>query len=120
MSRGRHCLSLTMDPLETNAPQLPPSYEPIDSRKLLFFYMVACCGSIGEAARRLYLTRSALSHALRNLELELDCELFHRSERKVTLTSAGERFVPIARRILEAMDSARSSLLREGVGPATV
>ena len=93
----------------------PPHYDPIDSRKLLFFYMIASCGSIGEAARRLHLTRSALSHAVRTLELELGCDLFHRSDRKIILTEIGERLMPVASHILEEMQNARQSLFRDSV-----
>jgi len=49
-------------------------------------------------------------NALRTLEAELGCELFSRSERKLSLTSAGLKFLPHARTILEQMQTARRSL----------
>ena len=83
---------------------------PIDSRRLLMFCVVAEVGTVAEAARRLCLTRSALSHALKTLEGDLGCTLFDRRERSIAITEAGRRLLPQGRRILEAMNLARASL----------
>jgi len=85
-------------------------FNPIESHRLHIFHAVAQTGCVAEAARQMCLTRSALSHALRTLEAELGCELFSRSERKLSLTSAGLKFLPHARTILEQMQTARRSL----------
>lgn len=85
-------------------------FNPIESHRLHIFHAVAQTGCVAEAARQMCLTRSALSHALRTLESELGCELFSRSERKLSLTSAGIKFLPHARTILEQMQTARQSL----------
>ncbi|MBR6572855.1 MAG: LysR family transcriptional regulator [Clostridia bacterium] len=55
-------------------------------------------GSITGAAQTLYINQSSLSTRLRNLEKELGQELFYRSKgnRKLSLTPAGERFLPLA------------------------
>ena len=92
------------DPLE------PGTFVPIESHRLLVFHAVAETGTIAQAARKMCLTRSALSHALRTFEEELGCELFRRQDRKMTLTAAGQRLLPQARSILEAMHAARRSL----------
>ena len=84
--------------------------ETVDSHKLQIFYIVASCGSIGDAARRMHLTRSALSHALKSLELDLGCELFLRADRKLTLTSCGQQLLPMAASILSQMADLRSRL----------
>lgn len=86
------------------------NYTPIESHRLHVFYAVAEAGSVAEAARQLCLTRSALSHALKSLEDDLGCELFHRSARNLVISDAGRRLLPQARQILEAMELARSSL----------
>lgn len=88
----------------------PMTYNPIESHRLHIFHAVAQTGCVAEAARQMCLTRSALSHALRTLESELGCELFSRSERKLSLTSAGIKFLPHARTILDQMQTARRSL----------
>jgi len=88
----------------------PMTYNPIESHRLHIFHAMAQTGCVAEAARQMCLTRSALSHALRTLESELGCELFSRSERKLSLTSAGIKFLPHARTILDQMQTARRSL----------
>ncbi len=88
----------------------PAAYMPIESHRLHVFHAVAANGSIAEAARRMCLTRSALSHALRTLEDELGCDLFSRSEKRITLTAAGLRLLPHARAILDEMARARLSV----------
>ena len=89
------------------------TFNPIESHRLHIFHAVAQTGCVAEAARQMCLTRSALSHALRTLESELGCELFSRSERKLALTSAGIKFLPHARTILEQMQTARRNSLRD-------
>jgi DNA-binding transcriptional LysR family regulator len=86
------------------------AYVPIESHRLHVFYAVAEAGSVAQAARLLCLTRSALSHALKSLEEDLGCMLFHRSARNLVISDAGKRLLPQARQILEAMQMARSSL----------
>ena len=86
------------------------SFVPIESHRLLVFHAVAETGTIAEAARKMCLTRSALSHALRTFEDDLGCTLFWRQDRKMTLTAAGERLLPQARSILQAMQDARRSI----------
>ncbi len=81
--------------------------DTVDSHKLHIFYLVACCGSIGDAARRMHLTRSALSHAIRSLERDLGCELFHRVDRSVTLSENGRRMLPMTEGILRKMAQLR-------------
>jgi len=90
---------------------VPTVFDPIESHRLHIFHAVAEMGSVAQAARQLCLTRSALSHALRTLEADLGCDLFLRQDRKMALTAAGQRFLPHARAILEAMEVARRSLL---------
>jgi DNA-binding transcriptional LysR family regulator len=58
----------------------------------------------GRAAEGLFITQSALSQHIRNLERELRCQLFDRSSRRVTLTPAGEVFVAGARALLQGSD----------------
>ena len=59
-------------------------------RQLRYFLAVAERGSVSAAALDLHLSQSALSEALRKLEVELGVELLERSSRGVALTPAGE------------------------------
>lgn len=82
----------------------------IDSRKLLAFDTLARVGSFTEAARELHLTQSAISHAIKALERELDTRLFDRNGRGVTLTPSGQQLLQHTRIILQEMETARSAL----------
>lgn len=71
---------------------------------------VAELGNFTRAAERCFVVQSALSHQVARLEQELGARLFHRTSRQVRLTSAGEAFLPEARRCLEAADRARAEV----------
>lgn len=53
------------------------------------------------ASRRVFLSPAAFSDRLRRLEEELDARLFERTTRKVVLSEAGHRLLPLARELLE-------------------
>jgi DNA-binding transcriptional LysR family regulator len=82
----------------------------LDSRKLLAFATLARCGNFSQTARELFLTQSAVSHAIKSLEDELGCRLFDRLGRKAQLTLAGRHLLEYASRILDEMQLARANL----------
>ncbi len=57
-------------------------------------------GTLTKAANTLHLTQSALSHQLRELERELDVEIFHRQGKRLHLSEQGYRFLRSAEKIL--------------------
>lgn len=61
-------------------------------RTLICFKTVAELKHYTKAANQLYLTQSALSKTIRNLEQEIKVSLFEKHGRNVTLTRAGEVF----------------------------
>ncbi|KIC39631.1 LysR family transcriptional regulator [Leisingera sp. ANG-M7] len=63
------------------------------------------------AARRLGVTKSAVSKRITQIEKRLGAQLFHRSTRKVSLTEAGEHFYAHAVRAQEAAQEAEDSVL---------
>lgn len=83
---------------------------PLDSRQLLAFAALARCQSFTRAAKELYLTQSAVSHAIKALEDEVGSRLVDRAGRRVLLTQAGEQFLHHTERILREMDAARAGL----------
>ncbi|HHY59238.1 MAG TPA: LysR family transcriptional regulator, partial [Clostridia bacterium] len=54
------------------------------------FYYVASCRSFSEAGKRLFISQSAVSQAIKQLEEQLGTTLFIRSSKQVRLTPEGE------------------------------
>ena len=74
-------------------------------QQLKYADAVATCGSISEAARRVFVTQPTLTESIRALEEELRTAIFTRTARGVTVTREGEEFLASARQILD--DAAR-------------
>jgi DNA-binding transcriptional LysR family regulator len=68
--------------------------------KLQIFSLVAQTGSFSRAAKRLYLTQSAISQHVAGLEKQLGTQLFERGPTGVRLTQAGENLLHYAQQIL--------------------
>lgn len=88
--------------------------EPLDSRQLRAFVTLANTGSFTRTGKDLFLTQSAISHAIKALEEDVGCRLFDRVGKSVALTPAGEQLLHYAKRILGEMSLARTSLERLG------
>jgi len=82
----------------------------MDLKKLDYFVHVADLRSFTRAASVLSIAQSALSHQVRQLEIELDQALLYRNGRGVTLTEAGRRLLAHARGILMQVHRARDEL----------
>lgn len=75
-------------------------------------------GSLLEAADRLHVTQSALSHQLRELETRLNTPLLNRRTRPARLTTAGLRVLALADDVLPRMKTCERELQRLAVGRA--
>ena len=75
-----------------------------------YFVAVAEEGHMGRAAERVHISQPPLSRQIRALEDELGAALFERTPRGMALLPAGERFLDHARKVLRAVDQARSSV----------
>ncbi|MGB6241119.1 MAG: LysR substrate-binding domain-containing protein [Castellaniella sp.] len=75
-------------------------------------------GSLQEAAERLHLTQSALSHQLRDLEVRLKTPLLNRRTRPARLTTAGLRLVALAEDVLPRIRATELELRRLSAGRA--
>lgn len=73
-------------------------------QNLRYIVEVARCRSFSKAAQALFMTQSALSAAVRETEEELGIQIFHRTNRGVTLTADGEDCVRHCREIVERSD----------------
>jgi DNA-binding transcriptional LysR family regulator len=80
----------------------------LDSRQLLAARVLADTGSFTLAGQQLSLTQSAVSHAIKALEEEVECRLFIRSGKGVTASPAGKHFLEYTDKILAQMETART------------
>jgi len=67
-------------------------YKDNPTQQLKGFCYTVQTGSMSEAARRLGLTQSAISHQIKSLERDLGINLFKRNKNKISLTKEGELF----------------------------
>ena len=72
----------------------------LEIRHLRLVAEIASAGSMTRASERLYLTQSALSHQLRDIESRFKVQFFVRLGRRMVLTPAGERLLASAQRVL--------------------
>ncbi|MEU8398437.1 LysR family transcriptional regulator [Nonomuraea sp. NPDC048892] len=84
----------------------------IDPRRLRVLREVARRGGVMRAAEALYLTPSAVSQQLAQLEREVGLALIDRSQRSVSLTPAGRVLAGYAERVEEELDEAKRELTR--------
>ncbi|AZI14579.1 LysR family transcriptional regulator [Avibacterium paragallinarum] len=75
-------------------------------------------GSVSLAAKRIYLTQSALSHQIKLLEDQYGLPLFERKSQPLRFTSAGERLIKLANDILPKVVEAERDLARVKQGEA--
>lgn len=89
----------------------------MDTQLLQAFASVAEGGSFSIAAEQLHLTQPAVSKRIALLESQLDCRLFDRVGRQITLTEAGRALLPHAQSVLQEIRSAKRHIqdLRGGV-----
>ncbi|MEO3986493.1 HTH-type transcriptional regulator HdfR [Plesiomonas shigelloides] len=82
----------------------------MDTELLKTFIAVSKTRHFGKAAESLYLTQSAVSFRIRQLESQLGVVLFNRHRHNIQLTAAGERLVPYARTLLQTWQQARQEV----------
>jgi len=87
----------------------------LDSRSLRQFVAVADTLSFRQAAEMLHMSQPPLSRAIRQMESRLGAPLFERDTQRVTLTAAGQRLLPLARRILRLIAEAQDAVSAERV-----
>lgn len=83
----------------------------IELRHLRTLLAIEQTGKLSEAAARVHLTQSALSHQVRALESEYGL-LFDRTPKGVAFTSAGLRLLELAKSTLENLAQARRDIER--------
>lgn len=88
----------------------------LEVRHLETLSAIRDAGSLQEAAERLHVTQSALSHQLRDLEVRLKTPLLNRRTRPARLTTAGLRVVALADDVLPLIKATERELQRLAAG----
>ena len=78
------------------------------------FYYVATTLSFSEASRQLFISQSAVSQAVKNLEKKLGHTLFVRSTKRVILTPEGELLLQHVKPALSMLNEGEAALSGEG------
>ena len=78
----------------------------MELRQLKYFVKSAEYLNFSEAAKHLFITQSTLSQQIKQLEFELGFSLFLRNSRHISLTEAGEEFLPFAKRTIQDAEDA--------------
>ncbi|KAA0874975.1 LysR family transcriptional regulator [Nitrincola tapanii] len=90
----------------------------VELRHLKTLAALRDAGSLVDAAERVHLTQSALSHQIKDLEDRLNCSLFIRKTKPICFTSAGQRLLTLADELLPMIRSAERDIARLAGGEA--
>lgn len=81
-------------------------------QQIRYCLTIAETGSMNRSAEKLYVTQPALTGAIQELETELAITIFNRTNRGVTLTNEGRRFLHYARQIYQQYELMEQEYLR--------
>ena len=86
-------------------------------KTLLGFEAAARHLSFTKAARELNVTQTAISHQIKSLEQQLEVRLFHRTGKTISLTSAGEKLLPVTSESFDKLESVIYQIKKESRNP---
>ncbi len=81
------------------------------SEELMIFVAVVESGSFSRAAEQLSLANSAVSRAVKKLEMKLGVSLLNRTTRQLSLTEEGERYFRRVQQILQDIVAAENEIM---------
>ena len=82
----------------------------MDLEDIRLFLMISRAHTLTEAAKELQVPKSSASRSISRLEQELGIALLYRTNRKIVLTEAGERFAQYATEIVRQSREGRAAL----------
>lgn len=92
----------------------------MELRHLKLIQAVADEGSLTKAGEKLFLTQSALSHQLKEVETEFGVSFFHRVNKKMILTPVGKKLLMSARHILSEVKKAELEIKKAASGDSGI
>ena len=84
----------------------------INIELLKTFYVVAKCKNITKASEQLLISQSAVSKAIKNIEKQLNCNLFIRSKKGVSLTKEGEILFNSSEKIINILNNDLEKIMK--------
>ncbi|MFP3014616.1 MAG: HTH-type transcriptional regulator HdfR [Arsenophonus sp.] len=87
----------------------------MDTELLKTFLEVSKTRHFGLAAESLYITQSAVSFRIRQLEAQLDTILFKRYRNNICLTTEGERLIPYAKSLIAMWLQTKKEISRQSL-----
>jgi len=84
--------------------------------ELKYFKLIATIvaeGSLAKAADKLFLTPSALSHQLKEVESQLNTKVFHRINKSLILTDIGKLLLESSTIILPEIDRVTNEMTKQ-------
>lgn len=88
----------------------------ISTRQLRAFALVSQHGSFTKAAESMHITQAGLSALIKELEAQVGFRLFERTTRRVALSAAGQRFLPVASQAEHSLALAKQEIESELAG----
>lgn len=88
----------------------------IERQHLMLVKAIDTCGSATKAASTLFLTQSAVSHAMKKLEQQLDVKLWQKQGRGLVLTQEGKKLLQMANKLLPQFEKMEYELLQMARG----
>ncbi len=88
----------------------------LEIRHLRSLQAIHDTGSLAQAAERLHLTQSALSHQIKSIEHYFDISLYLRKHKPLKLTAAGQQLLQLAQQVLPQVHNAEARLRQQSLG----
>ena len=92
----------------------------MELNKLKTFYTLAQTQNYSNCAQKLFVTQSAVSHAIKSLETSLDVKLIDRTKRGFSLTGEGDALFETCSRVFFELEKTREALRRARNYPEVV
>ena len=84
-------------------------------QQLKYALTIADCGSMNEAAKKVFISQPSLSETMKELETEIGLDIFLRSNRGIVITPEGEEFLGYARQVTEQFGLLQSKYIDKKV-----